>query len=87
LGVLRSVSLPLLRPGLVAGGMLVLLSALKELPLTLLLAPPGFSTLATQLWDSAREAFFAQAAIPAALLLIVSFVSVGLLVRRGAAEA
>jgi iron(III) transport system permease protein len=82
-GVLRSVTLPLLRPGLVAGLTLVLLSGLKELPLTLLLAPPGMSTLATELWDAAREAFYAQAAIPAALLLGVSFISVGLLVRRG----
>jgi len=83
LGVLRSVTLPLLRPGLVAGATLVLLSALKELPLTLLLAPPGFSTLATELWDAAREGFYAQAAIPATLLLAVSFISVGVLVRRG----
>jgi iron(III) transport system permease protein len=86
-GVLRSVTLPLLRPGLVAGVLLVLLSALKELPLTLLLAPPGFSTLATELWDAAREAYYAQAAVPAMLLLLVSFVSIGLLVWRGDVEA
>ncbi len=85
-GVLRTVTLPLLRPGLVAAAMLVSLSALKELPLTLLLAPAGTSTLATELWDAAREAFYAQAAVPAALLLVVSFVSVGLLVRRGEAQ-
>jgi iron(III) transport system permease protein len=87
MGVLRSITLPLLRPGLVAGITLVLISGLKELPLTLLLAPPGYSTLATELWDAAREAFYAQAAIPAASLLLVSFVSVGLLVRRGEVEA
>ena len=81
--MLTTVTIPLLRPGIVAGAMLVLLSGLKELPLTLLLAPPGTSTLATELWDAAREAFYAQAAIPAALLLLVSFLSVGLLVRRG----
>ncbi len=86
LGVLRTVTIPLLRPGIVAGAMLVLLSGLKELPLTLLLAPPGTSTLATELWDAAREAFYAQAAVPAALLLVVSFISVGLLVRRGELE-
>ena len=83
----RPVTLPLLRPGIVAGLMLVLLSGLKEVPLTLLLAPPGYSTLATELWDAAREAFYAQAAVPAALLLLVSFVSVGLLVRHGDIEA
>ena len=83
-GVVRTIVLPLLRPGLLAGAALVfLLSALKELPLTLLLAPTGFWTLADQLWDAAREAFFAQAAIPAAILLVVSLVSVGLLLRRG----
>ena len=87
IGVVRSVTLPLLRPGIVAGAMLVLLSGLKELPLTLLLAPPGTSTLATELWDAAREAFYAKAAIPAALLLLVSFISVALLVRRGEIEA
>jgi iron(III) transport system permease protein len=87
LGVLRSVTLPLLRPGLVAGAMLVMLSALKELPLTLLLAPPGTSTLVTELWDAAREAFYAQAAVPAAVLLAVSFASVALLIRRGEVEA
>ena len=86
-GVIRTITLPLLRPGIVAGFMLVLLSGLKELPLTLLLAPPGTSTLATELWDAAREAFYAQAAVPASLLLVVSFVSVGLLVRRGEIEA
>jgi len=86
-GVLRTITLPLLRPGLVGAAMLVFLSALKELPLTLLLAPPGTSTLATELWDAAREAFYAKAAIPAAVLLVVSFASVAVLVRRGEVEA
>jgi iron(III) transport system permease protein len=81
LGVARSVVLPLLRPGIVAAAALVFLSALKELPLTLLVSPTGFGTLATDLWDAAREGFYAQAAVPAALLLGVSLVSVGLLLR------
>ena len=87
LGVMRTITLPLLRPGLVAGLAIVFLSALKELPLTLLLAPVGFGTLATELWDAAREGFYAQAAVPAMLLLAVSFVSVGLFVRRGDVRA
>ncbi|CAN5794429.1 iron ABC transporter permease [soil metagenome] len=81
-GVTRTIILPLLRPGLLGAAALVLLSALKELPLTLLLAPTGFRTLATDLWDRAREGFYAQAAVPAAILLVVSLVSVLLLVRR-----
>jgi iron(III) transport system permease protein len=81
--VLRTIVLPILRPGIVAGAALVFLSALKELPLTLLVAPTGFRTLATEVWDAAREGFFAQAAVPAAALLLVSSVSVALLVRGG----
>jgi iron(III) transport system permease protein len=83
LGALRSVTLPLLRSGVVAGLALVLLSALKELPLTLLLAPTGFQTLATRLWDAARDAHYGEAALPALLLLLISGLSVGLLHRHG----
>jgi iron(III) transport system permease protein len=87
MGAVRSVTLPLLRPGLVAGLALVFLSALKELPLTLLLAPTGFQTLATRLWDAARDAHYGDAAVPALLLLVVSGVSVGLLYRHGDVRA
>lgn len=81
--VTRTVILPLLRPGILAGAALVFLSALKELPLTLLVAPTGFRTLATELWDAAREGFFTEAALPAAILLLVSSVSVALIIRGG----
>ncbi len=84
--VVRRVVLPLLRPGIAAGAALVFLGALKELPLTLLVAPTGFATLATELWDAAREGFFAQAALPAALLLVVASASLALLVRGAEAR-
>jgi iron(III) transport system permease protein len=87
LNVARTITLPLLRPGMVAGLALVFLSVLKELPLTLLLAPTGFGTLATTLWDAAREAVYSQAAVPALLLLVVSFLSLALLMRRGEVRA
>lgn len=82
IAVIRRILLPLLRPGILAGAALVFLGALKELPLTLLVAPTGFTTLATELWDAAREGFYAQAAIPATLLLAVSLASLVLLVRE-----
>lgn len=66
------VTLPLLRPGVLAGAALVFLTAIKELPATLLLAPTGFSTLATDIWSAASEAFFARAAAPALLLVLIS---------------
>jgi iron(III) transport system permease protein len=68
-GVLRTVTLPLIRPGLLAGAALVFLTAMKELPATLLLRPAGADTLAVRVWTGAAEGFYAQAA-PAALILV-----------------
>lgn len=72
-GVLRRVTLPLIVSGLVAGWALVFLSALKELPATLLLRPAGFDTLAVRVWIEASEGFYTRAA-PAAVLLVLSAV-------------
>ena len=56
-------------PGVAAGALLVLLTAMKELPATLMLRPTGFNTLATELWSRTEiEAF--GAAAPYALALI-----------------
>jgi iron(III) transport system permease protein len=84
LSVLLRVTLPLARPGVLAGAALVFLSAMKELPATLLLRPIGFDTLATEIWTATSVAAYSDAA-PAALLLIAvsaPFVYV-LAARRG----
>lgn len=73
-----SVTLPLLAPGVAAGAMLVFLTAMKELPATLLLAPTGFQTLATDVWQFTDEAQFARAAVPA--LFLLAFAAAPLLV-------
>jgi iron(III) transport system permease protein len=70
--VLRSITLPLVRPGLLAGGCLVFLTAMKELPATLLLRPTGFDTLATRIWTGAAEGIYSEAAVPALWLVLVS---------------
>lgn len=70
------VTIPLLQSGIWAGVALVFLSTIKELPVTLLLGPTGFSTLATQIWSSTSEAFYARAAAPALLLLVISAFSI-----------
>jgi iron(III) transport system permease protein len=80
--VLARVTAPLMAPGLLAGAALVFLTAMKELPATLLLAPIGFDTLATRVWSATAEGQFAQAAPPALVLLAVSAVSVGLLLSQ-----
>jgi len=84
---LRTIDLPLALPGLAAGGGLVLLSVMKELPATLLLAPAGFQTLATRIWSASQDALFADASIAALVLIVLSGVLTWVLVvRRAEAE-
>jgi len=76
----RRIVVPLTRPGVLAGGALVFLTCMKELPATLLLAPTGFDTLATRLWNAHNEAFLARAAAPAIGLVLLSSVPMAFLV-------
>ena len=80
--VFRQITFPLLRPGILAGGALVFLTSMKELPATLILSPLGFSTLSTQIWGNINEAFFARAALPTLLLLLLSSLPLALLTFR-----
>jgi len=80
--VVRRVILPQVSRGAISGAALVFLTALKELPATLLLAPTGFDSLATQIWSATEEAFFARAAAPALLLVAVGSVPLALILTR-----
>lgn len=84
LRVLFFVTLPVAWSGAKAAGALVFLTAMKELPATLLLSPIGFRTLATETWALVSEAFYARAAAPALLLVAVSSLSLLVLLRGGA---
>ncbi len=72
LQTVRLVTLPLVRSGVLAGAALVFLSAMKELPATLLLRPIGFETLATEIWKLTQVGAYSQAAVPALVLIAVS---------------
>ncbi len=80
--VFRRVTLPLVRPGLLAAAAMVFLMAMKELPATLILSPLGFETLAAQVWANISEAFFARAAAPTLLLILLSSVPLALFTLR-----
>lgn len=82
LAVFRQITWPLIRPGILAGGALVFLTCMKELPATLILSPLGFNTLAMQVWTNVEEAFFARAAAAALLLLLLSSVPLAWLTMR-----
>ncbi|HEY6749824.1 MAG TPA: iron ABC transporter permease [Rubrobacteraceae bacterium] len=80
--VVTTITAPLASSGILAGAALVFLTTMKELPATLLLAPLGFDTLATSIWSATSEGFFARAAAPALLLILVSALPMYLLVIR-----
>lgn len=79
LATARRVLVPLVRPGVLAGAALVFLTAMKELPATLLLAPTGFRTLSTEVWNATNAAFFDRAAVPALGLLLLASVPLAIL--------
>jgi iron(III) transport system permease protein len=70
------VTFPLMARGLLAGGALVFVTTLKELPATLLLSPPGFTTLAVRIWSAADEGLFSRAAGSSLILIAVSILPV-----------
>ena len=82
LATLFAVTLPLVRPGILTGAALVFLLTMKELPATLILSPIGFTTLASSIWGAAEDAFFAQAAAPALLLVAVSSIPLTIITLR-----
>ena len=69
-------------PGIGAGVLLVTLTAMKELPATLLLRPTGTDTLATSLWRLTSGTAYAAAAAYALLLIAVAAVPALLLTRE-----
>ena len=80
--VMARVTVPLARSGVLAGAALVFLVSMKELPATLILGPLGFETLATAVWSASSEAFFARAAIPALMIILMSSVPMAYLATR-----
>jgi iron(III) transport system permease protein len=65
------INLPLLRGPLVAAFLLVFIDVLKELPLTLILRPFNFDTLAIRAFEYANDERVAEAS-PAALVIIAA---------------
>lgn len=81
LKTLFRVNLPLLRGTLLSAGLLVFVDVLKELPLTLILRPFDFNTLATRAFQLASDEQVAASSLPALLIIAVGIVPVVLLNR------
>ena len=66
----------------VLGVALVALTAMKELPATLLLRPTGMDTLATRLWNATSVGRYAEAAPYALTLVLLAAVPTWVVVHR-----
>lgn len=80
--VFQRVEAPLIRRGLLAGLVLIFVDIIKELPATLLLAPPSFETLATRAHQYAGLEDFAGIAPPALMIALLGIIPVLLLAQR-----
>ncbi len=72
-------TLRLIGRSLAASGAMVLMVAMKELPMTFLLAPTGYTTLAVRVFSRTNEGMLAEAAPFAAAVVLFSAAFAGLL--------
>lgn len=84
--VIKKVVAPIAVPGIGLGTILVFLTAMKELPATLMLRPTGFDTLATQIWSAASINRFNEAAPYALTLVLIAALPTFLISRPDQAD-
>lgn len=79
--VIRRIHLPLIRPGLAAGALLVFVDVMRELPATLLLRPFNFDTLATRVYWLASDERLTEASTAALMIVLIGLIPILLLNR------
>lgn len=70
------VHVPMLRASVIAAGLLVFVDVVKELPITLMLRPFNFDTLAVRTYQFASDERLEQAAFSALLIVIIGLIPV-----------
>lgn len=78
---LWKINLPLIKSALLSGGILVFVDILKELPLTLILRPFNFHTLATKAYELASDEMVAESATPSLIIILIGIIPIIVLNR------
>ncbi len=73
---LWKIDLPLIKTSLVSGILLVFVDVLKELPLTLILRPFNYQTLATKAFDMATNEMIAESANAAIVIILTGIIPI-----------
>lgn len=76
---LLSVYLPLMKPYLISGFLILYIDIAKELPATLLLRPFNFDTMAIRIYELASNEMLYKSALPSLLLVLTTAIAVLLL--------
>ena len=82
--ILWRIQLPLVAPGIFAGAALVFVDVMKELPITMILRPFGYDTLAIWVWQMAAESMWSGSAIPAVTIVLSGIIPIIFLTRAAA---
>lgn len=80
-GTLKRIHFPMVRGGILAASVLVFVDGMKELPATLILRPFNFDTLATHVYQFAKDEMIEHAALGALTIVLVGVVPVIMLSR------
>ena len=79
---LRTIQIPLLRGGMLAGCLFVFIDVMKEMPITLMTRPFGWDTLAIRIFQFTSEGEWEKAALPALTLVLLGLIPVIFLTRQ-----
>ena len=76
LQTLFQIHLPLMRSGLISAAILVFVDVMKELPVTLIMRPLNYDTLAVRVFNLASDERLSEAALPALTIVLVGLLPV-----------
>ncbi len=79
---IRDFFYPSLKESCIVALLMVIIEVMKEMPLTLMLAPSEFQTLSIKIFNFTSEGEWEKAALPSLLLIMVGIISVSLINLR-----
>ena len=81
--LLSKIHLPLISRGIITGSILVLVEIMKEMPVTLMLRPFGWDTLAVKIFELTSEGEWERASLPAITLVLAGMIPIFILTFIG----
>ena len=79
MSLLQRIHIPILRSGIITAAIMVFVDVLKEMPITLMIRPFGWDTLAVKIFELTAEGEWERAALPALALVMAGLLPVLLL--------